>query len=156
MKKWMWITLSLFIVILDQFTKGYALHALSPYEPHALIPMVNFTLAFNTGVAFSFLSHLGEWNRWFFVGFSSLMSIVLLIWLIRLPNKYVLQAAGISLILGGALGNLYDRLMLGYVVDFIDVYYKTHHWPVFNLADSAICLGACLLLIDLKQSPSYA
>ncbi|HAT8446115.1 TPA: signal peptidase II [Legionella pneumophila] len=114
-----------------------------------VMPMLNFTLAFNTGAAFSFLSGAGDWHRWFFAGFSFLMSIILLIWLVRTPEQARFQSVGISLILGGAIGNLIDRGIHGYVIDFIDVYYKHHHFATFNVADSAICIGAAILVLDL-------
>ena len=154
MKKWPWFVLSLLVLLVDQASKYWATHYLIPYQPEPLFPMMNFTLAYNTGAAFSFLSGAGSWHRWFFAGFSIVMSLILIVWLIRIPVKAKLQSAAISLILGGAVGNLYDRAVLGHVTDFIDVYYKNHHWPVFNLADSAICIGAILLLIDLCKNPS--
>ncbi|WP_133129765.1 signal peptidase II [Legionella yabuuchiae] len=153
MKKWAWFLVSLVVVFFDQLSKYWATTHLSPYEPHPLFPMINFTLAYNTGAAFSFLSGAGGWHQWFFFGFSLVMSLVLIVWIIRTaPSSYLLLLA-LSLILGGALGNLVDRFTLGHVVDFIDVYYKSYHWPVFNLADSAICLGAIILLYDLVKHP---
>ncbi|RAP36420.1 MULTISPECIES: signal peptidase II [Legionella] len=153
MKKWHWFIISILVIALDQISKYWASTHLVAYQPEPLIPMVNFTLAYNTGAAFSFLSGTGSWHRWFFAGFSIVMSIALIIWLVRLPNKAILQSLAVSLILGGAIGNLYDRALLGHVIDFIDVYYQNYHWPVFNLADSAICLGAFFLLLDLCKSP---
>ncbi|MCE3044852.1 signal peptidase II [Legionella sp. 16cNR16C] len=153
MKKWHWFIISILVIALDQISKYWASTHLVAYQPEPLIPMVNFTLAYNTGAAFSFLSGTGSWHRWFFAGFSIVMSIALIIWLVRLPNKAILQSLAVSLILGGAIGNLYDRALLGHVIDFIDVYYQNYHWPVFNVADSAICLGAFFLLLDLCKSP---
>lgn len=152
MKKWPWFILSLVIVLLDQLTKYWAQHSLIPYQPETVIKMLNFTLAYNTGAAFSFLSGAGSWHRWFFAGFSITMSVVLAVWLARLSPRAKLQSLALSLILGGAIGNLYDRATLGHVIDFIDFYYKNYHWPVFNLADSAICVGAFLLLADLVRT----
>lgn len=152
MKRWPWFLLSFLVLIIDQTTKYLAELHLTPYQPEPLFPMVNLTLAYNTGAAFSFLSGVGGWHRWFFALFSIVMSIILIIWLSRIPARAYLQSLSISLILGGAVGNLYDRAMHGYVVDFIDVYYQNHHWPVFNMADCAICLGAFLLAIDLIKS----
>ena len=149
MKKWPWFLIALVVVFLDQASKFWAASVLVPYQPEALVPMVNFTLAFNAGAAFNFLETAGEWHRWFFALFSVSMSIALIIFIRRLSPHARLQALAFSFILGGAVGNLIDRVFFGYVVDFIDVYYKSHHWPVFNLADSAICVGAFLLLIDL-------
>lgn len=154
MKKWPWFLLSVVVVGIDQFSKYWAATQFTPYQSETLLPILNFTLAYNTGAAFSFLSGAGEWHRWFFASFSLVMSLALLIWLLRLPPTMRLRAFAISLILGGAIGNLYDRARVGYVVDFIDFYYKNHHWPVFNLADFAICMGAVFLFIDLCKTPS--
>lgn len=151
MRKWPWFALSVVVVLADQLTKYWALSTLTAYQPDPVLPMLNLTLAYNTGVAFSFFSGVGGWHRWFFALFSVLMSVGLFIWLFRLSPKALLQCAAASLILGGALGNLYDRAVLGHVIDFIDVYYQNHHWPVFNLADSAICLGAFFLILDLRR-----
>ena len=149
MKKWYWFMLSLLIVLGDQASKYAVSVFLTPYRPLPVFPMFNLTLAYNTGAAFSFLSGAGDWHRWFFAGFSLLVSTLLVIWLRRISNQDRLQSAGISLILGGALGNLIDRGLHGYVIDFIDVYYKHHHFATFNLADSAISIGAGLLILDL-------
>jgi signal peptidase II len=149
MKKWYWFLLSVSIVGFDQLTKYWASITLLPYQPRPVIPMINLTLAYNSGAAFSFLSGVGGWHRWFLAVISIVMSGGLIIWLQRLPNKAMIQSLAISLILGGALGNLYDRAVFGFVIDFIDIYYKYYHWPVFNLADSAICIGALLLVIDM-------
>lgn len=153
MKKWPWFLLSIVVLLADQLSKYWAEANLVPYQPEPLFTMLNFTLAYNTGAAFSFLSGAGDWHRWFFASFSIIMSIVLAVWLARLSEKAKLQSLAVSLILGGAVGNLYDRASLGHVVDFIDVYYQNHHWPVFNLADAAICLGAFLLIVDLCKNP---
>lgn len=149
MRKGWWYFLSLVIIIADQLSKYWVASSLTPYKPMAVIPMLNITLAYNTGAAFSFLSGAGGWHRWFFAGFSLTVSVILIIWLWRLPIREKLQSAGISLILGGAIGNLIDRGLQGYVVDFIDVYYENHHFATFNLADSAISIGAVLLVADL-------
>ncbi|MFO2484660.1 signal peptidase II [Legionella pneumophila serogroup 9] len=149
MKKWPWLVLSFLVIICDQLSKYWVGVLLTPYKPMSVMPMLNFTLAFNTGAAFSFLSGAGDWHRWFFAGFSFLMSIILLIWLVRTPEQARFQSVGISLILGGAIGNLIDRGLHGYVIDFIDVYYKHHHFATFNVADSAICIGAAILVLDL-------
>lgn len=154
MKKLPWFLVSVAVILVDQFSKYWAMTTLIPYQPTPLFPMFNFTLAYNTGAAFSFLSSTGNWHQWFFAGFSVVMSLILATWLIRLSPKAVVQSLAISLILGGALGNLYDRAVLGHVIDFIELYYGNHRWPVFNLADSAICLGAFLLIFDLfRGSP---
>lgn len=149
MKKWYWFLLSIIVIILDQASKYWVETFLTPYKPMPIVPMLNMTLAYNTGAAFSFLSGAGGWHRWFFACFSLVVSIILFIWLLRTPAKARLQSLGISLILGGAVGNLIDRSLNGFVVDFIDVYYQYHHFATFNLADSAICIGAAALILDL-------
>lgn len=154
MKKWPWFVLVLVIILADQASKYWASVALMPYQPESIFSMLNLTLAYNSGAAFSFLSGAGEWHRWFFAGFSLIMSAVLIIGIIRVPSVMRLQLLSLSLILGGAIGNLIDRAYFGYVIDFIDVYYKNHHWPVFNLADSAICVGAVLLACSLSKKDS--
>ncbi len=154
MKKSIAFLLVSLIIIADQWSKHWAQLSLLPYQAKPLAPFVNFTLAYNSGAAFSFLSDSGSWHRWFFTVFSGVMSIILAMWIIRLPKKATLQGTALSLILGGALGNLYDRAFSGQVIDFIDLYFKNYHWPVFNIADSAICLGAFLLVLDLCKNPS--
>lgn len=150
MNKWPWFLLSILVIVLDQTTKYWVEATLLPYQPVQILPMLNITLAFNTGVAFSALSNVGSWSVWFFIGFSLLVSVGLLIWLIRMkPSDSFLQKAAISLILGGAIGNLCDRILAGHVIDFIDVFYHQYHWPIFNIADSAICIGAFLLVLEM-------
>lgn len=149
MKKWPWFLLILIVITLDLATKYWAIVALVPYQPEYVMPMMNFTLAFNSGAAFSFLSDAGQWHYWLFTAFSLTMSVVLSIWLIKTPAMQRLQLGAISLILGGAVGNLINRFYFGAVIDFIDVYYKHYHWPDFNIADSAICIGASLLFVEM-------
>lgn len=145
---WPWFMLSMAVIALDQSSKYWAIEHLSLFSPKPLMPMLSLTLAYNTGAAFSFLSETGSWHQWFFIGFSLIMSIVLVGWILRSEATAYRQLIGLSLLLGGAIGNLIDRFHFGHVIDFIDIYYKIHHWPVFNIADSAICMGAALLLID--------
>ncbi len=144
--RWLWLTV--LIVAADQVTKGLASHYLGLHEPLAMAPGLNLTLMHNTGAAFSLLSQAGGWQRWLFIGLALAVSAALVIWLFNLPRGKGLLACSLALILGGALGNLWDRVALGYVVDFIDVYYREWHWPAFNVADSAITVGAILLVID--------
>jgi len=136
------------IVVLDLWTKSIATDSLTLYRPVELASWLNMTLAHNYGAAFSFLSDAGGWQRWLFTGLASVVTVVLVVWLFRLPAEEKLTAAALSLIIGGAVGNLVDRINHGYVVDFIDVFYQDWHWPAFNLADSAITGGVILLLID--------
>jgi len=144
-----WLLLSIAVIALDQATKWLAESSLTPYQPVPVMPLVNLTLAYNTGAAFSFLSDAGGWQRWFFIALSVVVAAVLFNWLWRMRAEERLQAASISLILGGAIGNLIDRVSLGHVIDFFDVYYGPHHWPIFNIADSAIVVGVVLLIIDM-------
>ncbi|MBL4638629.1 MAG: signal peptidase II [Proteobacteria bacterium] len=148
MLKWLW--LSGLVLVLDQASKWMMTSWLSLYETVAVMPFFNLTMAHNTGAAFSFLAQAGGWQRWFFAAVAAIVSVVLLVWLKRLSTTAKLEAASISLILGGAIGNLVDRISLGYVVDFLDFYnyYGSYHFPAFNIADSAICIGAVLLIID--------
>lgn len=148
MKKWHYFMLSFAVIVCDQLSKYLAAIFLTPYHPLPIFPMYNLTLAYNTGAAFSFLSGAGDWHRWFFAGFSFIVSIILAAWLYRTENQTRLLLTGISLILGGAVGNLLDRSLHGYVIDFIDLYYKNHHFATFNIADSAICIGAGLFVLD--------
>ena len=143
-----WLILSVIIVILDQITKFYAVQFLILYEPRYIYSGLNFTLMYNTGAAFSFLSDAGGWQRWFFIGISSLVSIIIVVWIYNALRKSRCLLFALSFILAGALGNLWDRLTLGHVVDFIEVHYQDLYWPVFNIADSSITIGAILLIID--------
>lgn len=146
MLKWLW--LSVVVIVLDLATKAVASTYLVLHEPVPLMPMLNLTLMHNTGAAFSFLGDAGGWQRWFFVIVAVLVSVALIWWLRQLRSNERWLAIALALVLGGALGNVWDRVTLGYVVDFIDVYYVTWHWPAFNVADSAISLGAVMLLLD--------
>ena len=143
-----WLLMSVIIIVLDLWTKGLATEYLTLYRPVELTSWLNMTLAHNYGAAFSFLSDAGGWQRWLFTGLASVVTVVLIVWLLRLPAHEKWTGAALGLIIGGAVGNLIDRIMHGYVVDFIDVYYQNYHWPAFNLADSAITGGVILLLLD--------
>ena len=144
-----WFLLSIVVILLDQWSKWLAEISLIPYQPVPVLPLFNFTLAYNTGAAFSFLSDAGGWQRWFFISLTVIVVAVLFKWLWRRRAEERLQAASISLVLGGAIGNLIDRIWLGHVIDFLEVYYGYYHWPIFNIADSAITVGVVLLIIDL-------
>jgi signal peptidase II len=143
-----WLLLSLAVIGLDQASKWLAERLLPLHEPVAVLPLLNLTLMHNEGAAFSLLANAGGWQRWLFAGFAVLVTVVLVGWLVRLQRHERLLAAALSLLIGGAIGNLIDRLRTGRVVDFIDVYYGTWHWPAFNIADSAITLGVLLLLVE--------
>lgn len=148
---WLWLTLA--IVILDQFSKSVAVQWLTLYQAVPVWPGFNLTLVHNSGAAFSFLSEAGGWQRYFFIVLTLVISIFMLVWLTRLPAGRATLACALSLVIGGAAGNLWDRLQYGYVVDFIQVYYGQWSWPVFNIADSAITIGAALLILDALRRP---
>jgi signal peptidase II len=143
-----WLALSVLVIVLDQLTKHVAITELQPYTPHAVIPgFLNWTLAFNPGAAFSFLAGADGWQRWFFTALALGVSALLAFWLSRTPRGDWRNAAPFALIIGGALGNLIDRLRLGHVTDFIQVYWREWAWPAFNIADSSIFIGAALLIL---------
>ncbi len=171
-KKLPWFGLSLLVLVLDQLSKAWASDTLTFGIPETFLPYFNFTLLHNYGAAFSFLANAGGWQSWLFGIVAFVVSVFLILWIlsVELSKKY--ELAGLSLILGGAIGNLWDRISLGYVVDFIDWFYvapsesclfffysrasngvvETCHWPAFNIADAAILLGAALLIIDMLLS----
>ncbi|HYA21273.1 MAG TPA: signal peptidase II [Burkholderiales bacterium] len=142
-----WFAVSALVVILDQLTKYWVSHWLAAGESVAITPFFNLTLTYNTGAAFSFLSRASGWQRGFFIAIATSASL-LLVYLIIRYQRLNLFSLGLSLILGGALGNLWDRIFLGHVVDFLDFYFQSYHWPAFNAADSAITCGAALLIWD--------
>jgi signal peptidase II len=146
MLKYLWI--SALILVVDHITKYIANTSMTLYQTIEVMPHFNFTLAYNYGAAFSFLADAGGWQRWFFTGLAAVFSVVISVWIARLKPTAKLEAISLSLILGGAVGNLIDRLLFGYVIDFLDIYYGSYHWPAFNIADSAICVGAVLLILD--------
>lgn len=145
---WRWYAIALIVIILDQISKYWVSATLTYGDPVVFTSFFNFTLLHNTGAAFSFLSEAGGWQRWFFTAVAAGVSVVLVIWLARVAEKRY-EALGLALILGGAIGNLYDRVVLGHVVDFIVVHYQDYYWPAFNIADSAITVGAALLILDM-------
>jgi signal peptidase II len=149
-----WLGVSFAVVVLDQVTKYLATAYLVLHQPLALLPSLNLTLTHNTGAAFSLLHDAGGWQRWFFTVVALAVGIFLVVWLRRLPPGSPRLALALALVLGGASGNLVDRVLLGYVVDFIDLYYGRWHWPAFNVADSAITVGVVLLAVDALVSPA--
>ena len=143
-----WVGLAILAIILDQWTKWIAVTNLNYADPVPVLPFLNWTLLHNYGAAFSFLSDAGGWQRYFFTSLAGLVSVIFVFWLMRMPKDMKILPLAIALILGGAIGNLIDRVSLGYVVDFIHVYYQNSHFPAFNIADSAITVGTILMLID--------
>ncbi len=150
--KWLW--LSVLVVCLDLWTKNLASQYLQMHEPVAVIPGFNLTLMHNYGAAFSFLGDAGGWQRWFFICLTLAVSAFIIIWLYGLKARQRWMACALAMILGGAAGNLWDRVTLGYVIDYIDIslsflpWRLFNPWPAFNIADSAIFIGAAMLIID--------
>lgn len=142
-----WFVLASIIVALDQVSKSWVMNQLMPGEVRTYTSYFNLVLVGNPGAAFSFLANAGGWQRWFFTLLSIAVSIVISVMLIRRPH-YTLMNWSLCLLLGGAIGNLIDRLRFGVVIDFIDLHLGNWHWPAFNVADSAITLGVTLLIID--------
>lgn len=147
-----WLWLSAVVIAVDQLTKWMAEANLEPGQSFAVFPHLNMTLAYNTGAAFSFLSDMGGVQRWFFAALAIVVSIFIINWLRKLRRAHVWAAVGLTLVLGGAIGNLIDRLLYGKVIDFIDIYFdipfvmENYHFAVFNVADIAITCGAVLLV----------
>lgn len=143
-----WLGLSFLAIILDQASKLAVDSSMQLSQSIPVLPYFNLTYVHNLGAAFSFLSDAGGWQRWFFAVLAIVISAVIAVWLARLKAHETLLAVALSLVLGGAIGNLIDRLAYGYVIDFLDVYYQNWHWPAFNIADSAITLGVVLMLLE--------
>lgn len=155
---WRWWILVLVSLVLDQVTKIWASRALDYDRPVEFTSFFNLTLRHNHGAAFSFLHDQNGWQRWFFTVIASAVSVALMVWITRINGikAKAIEACALALILSGALGNLFDRVAYGYVIDFLELHYKNHYWPAFNIADSAICLGAGLIILDMlvnKKEP---
>ncbi|MES9977074.1 MAG: signal peptidase II [Candidatus Thiodiazotropha sp.] len=146
MTHWLW--LSLLVIVLDQVSKQLAESALTLYESVRVLPFFDLTLLYNKGAAFSFLSDQGGWQRWFFIVLAIGVTIVLIGWLWRLKRDEQWVAVALSLIIGGAIGNVIDRILFGQVIDFLHFHYQQHYFPAFNVADSAITIGVIIMLYD--------
>ena len=149
-----WLVLSVLVLVIDQLSKAHFEGALQMYQQILVIPdYFSWTLAYNTGAAFSFLADSGGWQRWLFALIAVVVSAVLVVWLKRLGRDDTWLAIALALVLGGALGNLYDRIALGHVIDFILVHWQNRwYFPAFNFADSAITVGAIMLALDMFKS----
>jgi signal peptidase II len=149
--RWLW--LSAFVFLADQASKYFVITNLIPWQPKYLLPVLNFTFAMNSGASFSFLQDAGGWQRWLFIGIAVVVCVLLLRWLQRLPRANNGMACAFALVLGGALGNLFDRVVRGVVIDFIQVHYQNWYYPTFNVADSAICIGVAIwIFTSFKKS----
>lgn len=144
--KWLWLSIA--VIVFDYLTKAYFSATMQLGQSIELLPVFNWTLAHNYGAAFSFLHDAGGWQRWFFGGIAVVVSVGIIFWLSTLKKNMAFLACALALVLGGALGNLYDRMVLGYVVDFIHVHYNGWHFPAFNIADCGITIGAIMLVVD--------
>ena len=146
---WRWLPLAAGVILLDQWTKGWIEQRFALYESVQVLPVLNITRLHNPGAAFSFLADAGGWQRWFFTGLAAVVSIGIIVWLRKLSSRaQPALAAGLALIMGGAIGNVVDRLQHGFVVDFIHAHWRGADFPAFNIADTAITIGAGLLLLD--------
>ena len=143
-----WLWLSLVVIVLDQATKFLVTRFFELYERVEVLPVLDFTLLHNTGAAFSLLADAPGWQRWFFIGLAGAVSVLLIVWIWRTPRGEKLLPLALALILGGAVGNVVDRIVHGYVVDFIHAHWGDAYFPAFNIADSAITIGAVLLILD--------
>lgn len=143
---WFWLTL--LMIALDQISKYWVAATMNLYDSIELLPFFSITYVHNPGAAFSFLADQSGWQRWFFTGISLIASIIFLVWLKRTNGSNQWLCIAIALLLGGAVGNLLDRALLGYVIDFLDFHLAGYRWPAFNIADSAIFVGAVMLIID--------
>ncbi len=149
----LWFAIALVALVLDQVTKIWAENALGNDEVIVLTSFFEFQLAYNKGAAFSFLYSAGGWQRWFLSGLALVVSVLISVWIVRTQKQHAQgrhwELLGLSLILGGAIGNLVDRVLYGHVIDFIVWHYEQYYWPTFNIADTAICIGAGLLVLDM-------
>ena len=150
-----WLWLSFFVVLLDQATKALVINTIKLQGSVALLPILDLVYLENTGAAFSILAQAAGWQRWFFIALALVVSVVLMVWLRRIKPGQTILAIGLSLVLGGALGNVIDRVMHGYVVDFIYFHWNDWYFPAFNIADSAISVGAACLLLDAFRESGH-
>ena len=144
--RWLWLTL--ICLTLDQVTKQWVAGTFDLYESIRVLPIFNITYVHNPGAAFSFLADQGGWQRWFFTAIAAIASIVFIVWLAKTPKSQTLLSIAFALMLSGAMGNLIDRVLFGYVIDFLDFHWSGNHFPAFNIADSVIFIGAALMILD--------
>lgn len=156
--KWLWLALA--VIVIDQITKWTIVFTLEHGEVVPVFPTFNLTHVYNPGAAWSFLANAGGWQRWFFTVIGVVVSGILIAWLRKIPKSDWWLATAVALILGGAVGNLIDRVFLGHVIDFLDFYWppadtwSASHFPAFNIADSGITVGAAMMIIDMIRNPN--
>lgn len=143
---WLWLTLLCLVV--DQITKQYVANSMELYQSIEVLSFFNITYVHNLGAAFSFLADQSGWQRWFFTAIAAIASIIFVVWLAKTPKDQKILSIAFALLLSGALGNLIDRVLFGYVIDFLDFYIVSYRWPAFNVADSMIFIGAGLMIFD--------
>jgi len=151
-----WLLLSALVVLADQLSKSYITSHYGEFEFTTLLPVLDITRMHNVGAAFSFLATASGWQRWLFITLAVTVSIGIVVWLYRMPRSHGLLACGLALVLGGALSNVIDRIRLGAVVDFIHFHWDRAYFPAFNIADSAITVGAACLILDAMLEPKRA
>jgi len=151
-----WLLLSALVVLADQLSKSYITSHYGEFEFTTLLPILDITRMHNVGAAFSFLATASGWQRWLFISLAVIVSIGIVVWLYRMPRSQGLLACGLALVLGGAIGNVIDRIRLGAVVDFIHFHWDRAYFPAFNIADSAITVGAACLILDALLEPKRA
>lgn len=144
--RWLWLTVV--CLILDQVTKQLIVANMDLYQSINILPFFNFTYVHNEGAAFSFLADQGGWQRWFFAAIASIATVIFIVWLAKTPKQQKMLSIAFALMLSGAVGNLIDRVLFGYVIDFLDFYGFGYHFPAFNVADSMIFIGAALMILD--------
>ena len=152
--RWLWITLV--FLVLDQVTKQWVAGSFVLHESVEITSFFNFTYMQNPGAAFSFLADQGGWQRWFFTAIAAIASVIFTVWLAKTPKQQPMLAIALAFMLSGALGNLIDRVLFGYVIDFLDFHWQGSHWPAFNVADSVIFIGAALMIIDSFKQDARA
>ena len=144
--RWLWLTL--LCLVIDQVTKQWVVGAFNLHESLNILPFFSFTYVQNPGAAFSFLADQSGWQRWFFTVIAAIASIVFIVWLAKTPRSQTLLSIAFALMLSGAIGNLIDRALFGYVIDFLDFHWAGYRFPAFNVADSMIFIGAALMILD--------
>jgi len=152
--RWLWLTLICLVV--DQVTKQWVAGSFNLYESVEVLPIFSLTYVHNLGAAFSFLADQGGWQRWFFTAIAAIASIVFIVWLAKTPKSDTILSIAFALMLSGAVGNLIDRVLFGYVIDFLDFHWSGNHFPAFNVADSMIFIGAALMIVDSFTSNETA
>jgi len=140
-----WLWLAIIVILVDRYTKIWVIHHLTFREPLTILPVFDLTLAYNTGAAFSFLHTASGWQNWFLGGLAMVINKVVIVWLKKLPARDYWMNIALCLVLGGALGNAWDRILYGYVIDFLSFHWHAWHFAIFNIADSAICIGAFMI-----------